>query len=133
MLSSVCLEKQWSMWAIDVKNAYLWVPQPSLVYVEPPKIWSQENPGMKWRLDRLLPGQRVAAQEWWKYAVNIFQKHGFETCPACPCLLRHEHGLLSMHVDDLQFVGPHEQGKQLIKALQEELHCGGARTLLAAW
>ena len=75
---------------------------------------------MKWRLDRLLPGQRVAAQEWWKYAVNIFQKHGFETCPACPRLLRHEHGLLSMHVDDLQFVGPREQGKQLIKALQEE-------------
>ena len=119
ILSSICLQKGWSMWSIDVKNAYLLVPQPTEVYVEPPGIWLEQNPGMKWRLNRLLPGQRVAAQEWWKFAVSTFKQHGFEVCQACPCLLRHAHGLLSMHVDDLQFVGPKKEGTAIVEALQQ--------------
>ena len=107
------------MWSIDVKNAYLLVPQPTEVYVEPPGIWAEKNPGMKWRLNRLLPGQRVAAQEWWKFAVATFKERGFEVCQACPCSLRHSNGLLSMHVDDLQFIGPRKEGTEIVDKLQK--------------
>ena len=51
-----------------------WRPQPTEVYVEPPQIWFEQNPGMKWGLDRLLPGQRATAQEWWKFAVSTLRR-----------------------------------------------------------
>lgn len=68
--------------SIDVGDAFLQVPQTSLVLIEVP-LWALRAGGGEgkqfWVLKRCLPGQRVAASEWNKFFTEICERHQFES------------------------------------------------------
>ena len=105
---------QWKLNFIDVKDAFLLVPQTKLVLVEQPAWWKPEElegaaNGAKryWRLARCLPGQRDAASRWFDYLKMALEELGMENHLSLPSLFRHKEKDLGMvcHVDDLIVAG----------------------------
>ena len=69
--------------SIDVGDAFLQVPQSSLVLIEIP-LWAlgQATHGQQkkfWVLKRCLPGQRVAASEWNKFFTEVCERHCYDS------------------------------------------------------
>ena len=105
---------KWSLSFIDVKDAFLLVPQTKLVFVEQPAWWKPEEleelqNGAKryWRLARCLPGQRDAASRWFDHLKEALEELGMENHLSLPSLFRHKERDLGMvcHVDDLIVAG----------------------------
>ena len=105
---------QWRLSFIDVKDAFLLVPQTKLVLVEQPAWWKPEElegelSGAKryWRLAGCLPGQRDAASRWFDYLGVALEELGMENHLSLPSLFRHKEKDLGMvcHVDDLIVAG----------------------------
>ena len=73
------ISAEMSMWTVDVKDAFLMVPQPS-----------DENAygGKVFKLGRVLPGQRTAASQWFKEFKAKAEKHGMECDTMQPSLMR---------------------------------------------
>ena len=105
---------KWSLSFIDVKDAFLLVPQTKLVLVEQPARWKPEKLGelqngakRYWRLARCLPGQRDAASRWFDHLKEVLEELGMENHLSLPSLFRHKERDLGMvcHVDDLIVAG----------------------------
>ena len=105
---------EWKLSFIDVKDAFLLVPQTKLVLVEQPAWWKPEELGegssgakRYWRLARCLPGQRDAASRWFDYLKEALEALGMENHLSLPSLFRHKEKDLGMvcHVDDLIVAG----------------------------
>ena len=111
-----------SMWTVDVKDAFLMVPQPSdeNAYVT--------RGGKVFKLGRVLPGQRTAASQWFKEFKTKAEKHGMECDSMQPSLMRlkedpHLPGkrlYITIHVDDLFVVGDENEAKKFFKNLEEQ-------------
>ena len=75
------LNPTWVILVLDIKDAYLQVPQQEEVLV---KIsdWMKRacniGEGIVWRLKRCLPGQRNAATRWYEHLRSILERLGFE-------------------------------------------------------
>ena len=109
---------EWKLSFIDVKDAFLLVPQTKLVLVEQPAWWKpgeleEGSSGAKryWRLARCLPGQRDAASRWFDYLKEALEALGMENHLSLPSLFRHKEKDLGMvcHVDDLIVAGSTEE------------------------
>ena len=49
-----------------------------------------------------LPGQRMGAKQWFEYLrEHLKEQYNFQFCSKQPCLARHEHGVILIHVDDV--------------------------------
>lgn len=44
------------LWSVDIKDAFLQVPQKRKTYVKPPRAYEYLEDGEVWVLERLLPG-----------------------------------------------------------------------------
>ena len=68
----VAVESGLPLYVIDVKDAFLNVPQPGKVVVTAPQQLSGYK-GCMWKLNRLLPGQREGTSKWSKLATKLLQ------------------------------------------------------------
>ena len=80
---------RWSLSVLDVKDAFLLVPQQELVLVDKPDWWSDEHQGRRWVLGRRLPGQRNAASRWFDFLKEKLVNLGFVASEIQPSLFRH--------------------------------------------
>ena len=96
---------------LDVKNAFLLVPQQETVLVEVPSWWKpseipKDGSQRYWSLKRCLPGQRNAASRWYTF---------FETKSLVLCA----------HVDDLAIAGMKEDITWCLDALRSKFEVSG--------
>ena len=96
--------------ALDVKDAFLMVPQMEVLYVKIP-MWIRKwtgNPHTHWLLKRCLPGQRNAALRWHQHIGGLCEQAELEAFPGAPTILRHRDlsrkVLVNIHVDDILLV-----------------------------
>eukprot|EP00435_Cladocopium_sp_Y103_P068897 s701_g32.t1 len=100
--------------SLDIKDAFLTVPQMEILYVEIP-MWVREWIGKAdthWLLKRCLPGQRNAALRWHQHFGQICEGAGLKAFPGAPTVMRHEDLsrkiFLNVHVDILLVCKPED-------------------------
>ena len=98
---------RWSLTVLDIKDAFLLVPQQELVLVEKPEWWTDGHAGRLWVLRRCLPGQRNAASRWYEFLKEKLATLGFLSSEIQPSLFRHMDRplVICSHVDDLMMAG----------------------------
>eukprot|EP00435_Cladocopium_sp_Y103_P035839 s3673_g9.t1 len=110
MLLTFALIYNLAVSALDVKDAFLMVPQVELAYVKIP-MWIRRwtgNPHTHWLLKRCLPGQRNAALRWHQHIGGLCEEADLEAFPGAPTILRHKDInkkiFVNIHVDDILLV-----------------------------
>ena len=76
---------------MDVKDAYLCVPQPEdepVVVTAPRSYVNKFGASKTWKLGRVLPGQRRGAQEWYHQLAGDLNNASLESMPEVPTLYR---------------------------------------------
>ena len=111
---------------LDIKDAFLVVPQEEVLYVQIPE-WVRERTNKThthWLLRRCLPGQRNAALRWHQYFGNLCEQAGPVSFPGTPTVLRHRdikrQLYANVHVDDILLVCKPED----VKWFQETVGAG---------
>ena len=114
-----------SLASIEVGDAFLQVPQTSLVLIEIPALAlhaGEDGKGKRfWVLKRCLPGQRVAASEWNKFFAEICERQNFESFQGTIFKHRKQMAFISAHIDDLLIVGSKKFIKDFYQNLSKEL------------
>ena len=110
MLLTFALIYNLAVTALDVKDAFLMVPQMEVLYVKIP-AWIRKwtgSPHTHWLLKRCLPGQRNAALRWHQHIGGLCERSGLEAFPGAPTILRHcdlsRRMFVNIHVDDILLV-----------------------------
>jgi len=110
MLLTFALIYNLAVTALDVKDAFLMVPQMEILYVKLP-AWIRKwtgSPHTHWLLKRCLPGQRNAALRWHQHIGGLCERSGLEAFPGAPTILRHcdlsRRMFVNIHVDDILLV-----------------------------
>ena len=110
--------------SVDVGDAFLQVPQSSLVLIEVP-LWALRASGGEgrqfWVLKRCLPGQRVAASECNKFFTEICERHHFENFQGTIFKHKKQKAYISAHIDDLLVIGTKQYINSFYKELSKEL------------
>ena len=118
------LNPTWVILVLDIKDAYLQVPQQEEVLVTI-SDWMKKacniGDGIVWRLKRCLPGQRNAATRWYEHLRSIVERLGFEFSKHVPALARHKTRpvFISIHVDDELLAGKKEDSLWLVEELEK--------------
>ena len=107
------LQQEHSLYSIDVKDAFLQVPQRNRCACEFPKeyveLFGEDDPECRndgFLMLRVLPGQRDAALLWSDHFASTLQEQQCSRCVACPTLFRDiRNSILVVHVDDIQAAG----------------------------
>ena len=107
------LNPTWVILVLDIKDAYLQVPQQEEVLVtisDWMKRAANIGEGIVWRLKRCLPGQRNAATRWYEHLRSILERLGFEFSQHVPAFAKHKTTAvwISIHVDDELLAGRRE-------------------------
>ena len=99
--------------SLDVKDAFLMVPQEKAVRVK--------LRGEDFIVQRNLPGQRLGARHWYLFLRQFLESEmDFKFCKEQPCLCRNEHEMMMIHVDDVMFAGETQYWKDVVlKKFQE--------------
>jgi hypothetical protein len=105
--------REWSVFQLDVKSAFLHGELIETVYVEQPLGYVKKGAENKvYKLHKALYGLKQAPRAWYSKIEQYFTSEGFEKCP-------YEHTLfvkyddkgnwliVSLYVDDLIFTGNH--------------------------
>ena len=109
---------------LDIKDAVLQVSQKVLMYAES-SPWIKKLLGLEedcvWKVERCLPGQRAAAEQWCSRLCAVLERLGFEAFKGIPSMLRHKVRpvVVSVHVDDELVAGKKGQAKWLVGELQK--------------
>ena len=92
-------QEQYAICAIDVKDAYLEVPQEEPVVADLPKDCMLQG---QYVFEKCVPGQRDGAQRWFGYFVQFLTDKfdALESCVENPAIMRVPEGPMIMHVDD---------------------------------
>ena len=110
---------------LDVKDAYLNCEQKQPVIVEVDSRLMGGNEGMMtFILERLLPGQRIAASEWFQFMTDLLGQAGLENFGKEPTLFRakgHDECALVLHADDGILAATNATRKKIIKKLGEKV------------
>eukprot|EP00435_Cladocopium_sp_Y103_P006763 s6863_g2.t1 len=120
-------DKKFQLWSIDVRDAFLQVPQKRPTFVRPPKGYGgMLGTGEVWTLERLLPGQRAGTKEWSLYLQDILKGEEYEALPLSPNLYVKRNaqgetqGIILAHVDDIQLAATPEEGQRLRENLNKK-------------
>ena len=113
----------WELTFLDIKDAFLQVSQKVLMYagISP---WMKRLLGLGedciWQVQKCLPGQRAATEQWFSHLCAVLERLGFEAFKGIPSVLRHKVRpvVVSVHVDDELIAGKKGQGSWLVKELQ---------------
>ena len=119
---------------IDIKDAFLLVPQREKILVEKNSWWNDDGHSKYWSLNRCLPGQRNAAARFFDFLCEHLQELDFENSPLLPSLFRHKTKkvILCSHVDDLVLCGEKEELEWLIGELKKRMTVQGGEVLPSA-
>ena len=118
------LNPTWVILVLDIKDAYLQVPQQEEVLVTI-SDWMKKacniGEGIVWRLKRCLPDQRNAATRWYEHLRSILERLGFEFSQHVPALAKHKTKAvcISIHVDDELLAGQREDSLWLVEELEK--------------
>ena len=124
---SLAAQKDWMIYQLDVKSAFLHGEIHEEVFVEQPPGYEQKGKESKvYRLKKALYGLKQAPRPWYSRIESYFIKEGFNKCP-------YEHTLFTktaeggkilivcLYVDDLIFTGNDESMfKQFKKSMMVE-------------
>ena len=128
LIPCVAMMRRWCVYAADIKDAFLQVPQKRKVLCtmdEKTREKRMRSSCASWRLLYVLPGQRDAAQLWSDFLAEMLEKYGMTRCISSPTLFRKMIDamvvmVLVVHVDDLQIAGEQEESNKLISDLSKE-------------
>ena len=102
---------------LDVKDAFLLVPQQETMFVKMPS-WIVSMSLLK----RCLPGQRKAALRWYDFFANLCRECGMVAYSGSPTIFRHEdpskHVYLN-HVDDVLLISSAEDAEWFLKCISK--------------
>ena len=104
--------EDWYLWGIDIKDAFLTVPQKSLLYVK--------LDGVYYKVLKCLPGQRQAGAWWCDQITQDLIDANLVQNPSCPVAFGNGHAACAIHVDDGVLGGKLEEGIRIISKLQEK-------------
>ena len=113
------------IYVLDIKDAYLTVEQPAdepVVISSPASWYKRHGEHKKWKLGRVLPGQRRGAQEWFlKFNGDLTRCH-LEGMTEVPTLYRSLGGNYGaqLHVDDMLSTGVPEIVEPLHQNLKDK-------------
>ena len=121
------LQQEHSLYSIDVKDAFLQVPQRNRTACEFPKeyveLFGEDDPQCRndgFLLLRVLPGQRDAALLWSDHFASTLQEQEFSRSVACPTLFRDtRNSILVVHVDDIQAAGKSKHLEPVLNKIGE--------------
>ena len=112
---AACCPEHYGVQVIDVKDAFLMVPQP-----EEEKA-SVTYRGKRYKLVRCLPGQRTAANRWYIHFRDAAREFGMVDDVMQPTLMKLDRELyISLHVDDLLMVGTEEKRREFMEFLHDK-------------
>ncbi|KAM5569751.1 hypothetical protein ABKV19_016986 [Rosa sericea] len=114
-LIALAAQKNWSLYQLDVKSAFLNGVLNEEVYVEQPQGFVIENEEQKvYKLKKALYGLKQAPRAWYGEIDSHFIKDGFQRSENEPTLYIKTKGnteilIVSIYVDDLVFTGSCEE------------------------
>ncbi|CAJ1424319.1 unnamed protein product, partial [Effrenium voratum] len=113
---AACCPEHYGVQVIDVKDAFLMVPQPE------DERASVTYRGKRYKLVRCLPGQRTAANRWYIHFRDAAREFGMVDDVMQPTLMKLDRELyISLHVDDLLMVGTEEKRREFMEFLHDEV------------
>ncbi|CAE7752594.1 unnamed protein product [Symbiodinium sp. CCMP2592] len=104
--------EEWHLWSIDFKDAFLTVPQRSLLYVK--------LNGQYFKVLMCLPGQRQAGAWWSEQITADILGAGLEQNPSCPVAFGNGKAACALHVDDGILGGRLQEGNKILGKLGEK-------------
>ena len=113
LVVSLVAKKQWQIYQLDVKSAFLHGKLSEDVFVEQPPGYVVKGEEQKlYKLKKALYGLKQAPRAWYSLIESYFMKEGFQKCPYEHTLFlkKSERGILivCLYVDDLIFSGNDE-------------------------
>ena len=102
--------------SLDIKDAYLQVPQPSLaiITVDARALGAEQEGQVTYVLEQLLPGQHVGASAWYNFAKEMLHESGMQNFPKEPTLFRNSSGReksgMILHADHGLLASQRESG-----------------------
>ena len=115
MFLVLALVQQLSVLVMDVKDAFLTVPQRDLVIIEIP-TWAKSNDMTEngvdfWKLVKCLPGQRKVALHWHEHFEFTVSKFDFIPFEGMVTVYKHKVKCMyiTIHVDDLLIIGSQDE------------------------
>ena len=114
----------WIMRAIDVKDAFLCVPQREELYVT--------LGGKTYQVLYCLPGQQAASAWWGEQLASDMMSAGLSVDVACPAVLGQESSGATVHVDDGLLGGLPHAVDAVVGSAREEVQSSGFRSSLKA-
>ncbi|BBG96571.1 transposable element gene [Prunus dulcis] len=110
-LIALAAQKEWNMYQLDVKSAFLNGVLKEEVYVEQPQGFVQKNEEIKvYKLNKALYGLKQAPRAWYDEIDSYFTKAGFKKSPSEATLyIKTDEGsgilIVSLYVDDIVYTG----------------------------
>ncbi|RVW13626.1 Retrovirus-related Pol polyprotein from transposon RE1 [Vitis vinifera] len=114
MIIALAAQRNWTIYQLDVKSAFLHGELSEEVFVEQPRGYEQkDNPHKVYKLKKALYGLKQAPQAWFSRIEAHFVNEGFERCHSEHTLfVKTSKGgkilILSLYADDLIFIGNDE-------------------------
>eukprot|EP00268_Persea_americana_P056077 TRINITY_DN6570_c0_g1_i4.p1 TRINITY_DN6570_c0_g1~~TRINITY_DN6570_c0_g1_i4.p1 ORF type:complete len:520 (+),score=81.62 TRINITY_DN6570_c0_g1_i4:3057-4616(+) len=115
MILALAANREWSVYQLDVKSAFLHGELSEEVFIERPQGYEVEGAQDKvYKLKKALYGLKQAPRAWFSIIESYFIKEGFEKC-LCEHTLFIKCGaggrvlIVSLYVDDLIFTGNDEK------------------------
>lgn len=110
MIIATEAQRNWVIYQLDVKSAFLHGELHELVYVDQPQGFEKmRSEGKAYRLKKALYGLKQAARAWFSKIESYFSREGFVKCDFEHTLfVKTEQGqilIVSLYVDDLIFTG----------------------------
>jgi len=110
-LIALAAQKEWNLYQLDVKSAFLNGVLKEEVYVEQPQGFVKENEEAKvYKLNKALYGLKQALRAWYDEIDSYFNKAGFKKSPSEATLyvkIGEASSILivSLYVDDIVYTG----------------------------
>ena len=110
-LIALAAQKEWNLYQLDVKSAFLNGVLKEEVYVEQPQGFVKENEEIRvYKLNKALYGLKQAPRAWYDEIDSYFNRAGFKKSPSEATLYvktSEDSGILivSLYVDDIVYTG----------------------------
>lgn len=114
VLLALAASKDWNLWQMDVKNAFLHGELDRVIYMNQPMgFQSQAHPEYVCKLRKALYGLKQAPRAWYGKIAEFLTRSGFSVTPADSSLFvkisGHKLAIVLVYVDDLIITGDFEE------------------------
>ena len=115
IICALAVQRNWVIYQLDVKSAFLHGELSEDVFVDQPKGYEEKgNEHKVYKLHKALYGLKQAPRAWFSRIEDYFTRQGFQKCISEHTLFIKQAGgrkilIVSVYVDDLIFTGDDEQ------------------------